>query len=206
MNQSDTQVEKVLRGLRDVEPDASLQQRITWALRKQSEHRAESLPWLRLSPWRLAGAAVACIAILTVVMTLPHKNAVEQHQLRSDAPQALLPNAPANAKPSSAFVSRRGSMATAARPHLQPAETPHDIARVETSAASSSVPAPPMPLTEQERLLIRLAHHDDPVQLAQLSSARREVRYEQEKQKVSDFFMVFAPPDATWMESEGGTQ
>jgi hypothetical protein len=75
----------------------------------------------------------------------------------------------------------------------------------ESAAPPLSFPAPAMPLTEQERLLIRLAHHDDPVQLAQLSTGRREVRYQQEKQQVSDFFMVFTP-DATLMEPDGGTQ
>ena len=42
------------------------------------------------------------------------------------------------------------------------------VALEEMHAASR--PAPPMPLTEQERLLLRLVHKDDPVELAMLDS------------------------------------
>src|SRR5260370_20369978 len=51
-----------------------------------------------------------------------------------------------------------------------------------------SRPAPPMPLTEQERLLLRLVHKDDPVELAMLDSKVRELQDREDKAEFQRFF------------------
>ena len=56
---------------------------------------------------------------------------------------------------------------------------------------AASFPAPPMPLTEQERLLLRMAHKNDPVELAMLDPKLRELQDAQEK---AEFQMFFARP------------
>jgi hypothetical protein len=43
-------------------------------------------------------------------------------------------------------------------------------------------------LTEQEKLLLRIAHKDDPVEVAALNPAVRAARYEEEKAEVQRFF------------------
>jgi hypothetical protein len=48
-----------------------------------------------------------------------------------------------------------------------------------------------MPLTEQERLLLRMAHKNDPVELAMLDPKLRELQDAQEK---AEFQMFFARP------------
>jgi hypothetical protein len=53
---------------------------------------------------------------------------------------------------------------------------------------AASHPPPPMPLTEQEKLLLRIAHKDDPVEVAALNPAVRAARYEEEKAEVQRFF------------------
>jgi hypothetical protein len=51
-----------------------------------------------------------------------------------------------------------------------------------------SYPAPPMPLTEQERLLLRIAHGSDPVELAVLEPMLRPVQDAEEKREFQRFF------------------
>ncbi len=53
---------------------------------------------------------------------------------------------------------------------------------------AASFPAPPMPLTEQEKLLLRLRHKNDPVELAMLDPKLRELQDAQEKAEFQRFF------------------
>jgi hypothetical protein len=53
---------------------------------------------------------------------------------------------------------------------------------------AASHPAPPMPLTEQERLLLRIAHRGDPVELAMLDPMRRAARDVEEQTEFQRFF------------------
>jgi hypothetical protein len=50
-----------------------------------------------------------------------------------------------------------------------------------------------MPLTEQERLLLQIAHRGDSVELAMLNPVHRAERFAEEKAEVSRFF---GPPIA----------
>jgi hypothetical protein len=53
---------------------------------------------------------------------------------------------------------------------------------------AASYPAPPMPLTEQERLLLRLVHKDDPVELAMLDPKLRALQDLEDKAEFQRFF------------------
>jgi hypothetical protein len=53
---------------------------------------------------------------------------------------------------------------------------------------AASHPAPPMPLTEQERLLLRIVHRGDPVELAMLDPMRRAARDVEEQTEFQRFF------------------
>jgi hypothetical protein len=66
------------------------------------------------------------------------------------------------------------------------ADSEDSIAMSEMRAPS--LPAPPMPLTEQERLLLRMAHKNDPVELAILDPKLRELQDAQEKAEFQRFF------------------
>jgi hypothetical protein len=59
---------------------------------------------------------------------------------------------------------------------------------------AASRPAPPMALTEQERLLLRLVHKDDPVELAMLDSKVRALQDSEEKTEFQRFFAQPAKP------------
>jgi hypothetical protein len=62
-----------------------------------------------------------------------------------------------------------------------------DSAALEETRAAS-YPAPPMPLTEQERLLLRLVHKDDPVELAMLDPKLRDLQDSEDKAEFQRFF------------------
>ena len=58
------------------------------------------------------------------------------------------------------------------------------------SGRDASFPPPPLPLTEQERLLLRLARHEPPQQLAQLSKPALDAAFQRDKDRVAEFFAV----------------
>ena len=62
---------------------------------------------------------------------------------------------------------------------------------------AASHPAPPMPLTEQERLLLRIVHKDDPVEVAVLNPAWRAARDAEDQAEFQRFFGVAADRAAT---------
>jgi hypothetical protein len=57
-----------------------------------------------------------------------------------------------------------------------------------------SFPAPPLPLTTEEKLLLRLAHHGDPAETAMLNPANREAEEKAETAQFEQFFPPPAPP------------
>jgi len=61
---------------------------------------------------------------------------------------------------------------------------------------AASHPAPPMPLTEQERLLLRIVHKDDPVEVAVLNPAWRAARDAEDQAEFQRFFGVAADRSA----------
>jgi hypothetical protein len=71
-----------------------------------------------------------------------------------------------------------------------------DAVAVEAMHAAS-YPAPPMPLTEQEKLLLRLVHKDDPVELAMLDPKVRALQELEDKAEFQRFFGQSAKPAAT---------
>ncbi len=61
-------------------------------------------------------------------------------------------------------------------------------------ASAPSLPAPPLPLTAQEKLLLRIAHHPNPVELAELDPHQREAAIAEERAAYKNFFHPPTPP------------
>ncbi|AFL90284.1 hypothetical protein Terro_4077 [Terriglobus roseus DSM 18391] len=207
MNDIDKNLERVLRGLREVAPDASLEVRIAQALR-EAQPEATSVRWF--GDWshalRLAGAVAVCAVLVAIVMRPSHERRTSKVAHHAPLVEPMIATQPP-ARVAVVIKRREGAPSRRLVPDVT---IPHDTANA--TAQPQSFPAPPLPLTEQERLLIRLAHRDDPVQLARLGPGPRDDRYQAEKDQVSEFFKP-APPiaqpdrtDTTLMESGGGTQ
>jgi hypothetical protein len=87
----------------------------------------------------------------------------------------------------------RAGLSVRTNAHRAPSTRVDDADASEDSIAvremhAASFPAPPMPLTEQEKLLLRIVHRGDPVEMAMLDPAVRAARDAEEKADVARFF------------------
>jgi hypothetical protein len=190
MKNSEEAIEKVLAGLRDAEAPAGMERRILSALEDQESVRTR-LDWRWLRPvWLVmpagattrvlvCGAALAAVVIVFAIPAIRHAGDATVHSRKEVAPAKLLPATPSvvDAPLVAATPSHEGRVGlrvgTPVREtrSVRTVDSEDSVALNEMQAAS--FPAPPMPLTEQERLLLRIAHKNDPVEVAMLDPNQR---------------------------------
>ncbi|HWW97450.1 MAG TPA: hypothetical protein VNY74_07125 [Edaphobacter sp.] len=191
-------IEKVLAGLRDADAPAGMERRILDGLEERAAARSRSgwrgwLPvWLVAPARSVAVGSLVCGAALTgifvIALAIPairrlghaplqvKGNAVPAGSLREANPEAAKRVRPALSRPGLRSVRVTAEAGETSAGSVEAGMTrvwdrdldSDSVALDEMHAASR--PAPPMPLTEQERLLLRLVHKDDPVELAMLDS------------------------------------
>ena len=187
MKDADGTIERLLAGLRDVEPPGGIERRILEALDGMETREVAS----SASLWRPAMALLlACSAILMVTITVhQHRHApADPGRSTSDVRQATRPELILQK------AAHTGPRRTSSRVSVR---RPHDVhAAGETQA--SSFPAPPLPLTEQERLLLRLAHRGDSENMAMLNPALRAAQTARATEQFQQFFEI----NATEMRSQ----
>jgi len=162
MRDADEMVQRLLISLRDAKPAAGMEQRILTAIQHAAEAREAAHAgrrWVLWPGWSrlalamvMAGAAVLTVGLVLIVTGRPHRPTltnVRSHPTRADARQTGLKVAQ---KPHG-----RSRHAASVVPMIR-ARSQHAFA--DEVSASKSYPAPPLPLTEQERLLLRLARRD----------------------------------------------
>jgi hypothetical protein len=195
MKDADRTIERLLAGLRDAEPSAGIERRILEAMEAR-EAAAAAPPWRRLSlPWLLRpaiGITLACALASLIVAIAVHQPRhrpadVRSHATRADVRQTVGPEAVAHRAP---IVPRRMASRVSVR-------RPRDVPAAEETQAAS-FPAPPLPLTEQERLLLRLAHRRDPEDTAILNPAVQAAQSAKATEQFQQFFGI----DATQMRSQ----
>jgi hypothetical protein len=211
MKNSDDAIEKVLKGLRDVDAPVGMERRILAAMEDRAEERVRS----GRGYGRFAVAITCCVAVVAVmavavIVPVIRRNTPERGSSVVEKQVSPLRSAPVEMT-TSKMGGDDGLRASGSVPwrvdgsaerlisHF-PARVPEDgngavrvvqastdtvddgdaLAMSETEAAS--FPAPPMPLTEQERLLLRLVHRGEPVELAMLDpklEALRDAKFKQ---------------------------
>lgn len=201
---TDEVIDRVLSGIRDTATPTGMEHRILASVRNRElvkpmsgwlhlrstgrmEHRAHrSLAWSWASGVALAGT-VAVFLALTVV----HR--MERVPARAHL-QAVAARVPAPLASGEVAESVQPSkIKTGARLVRKPEVRRAGAIRGSDASAldvmrAASYPAPPMPLTEQEKLLIRLAHKGDPVEMAMLDPMQRAVRDTEQKAEFQSFF------------------
>jgi hypothetical protein len=205
-------IDRVLAGLRDADAAAGMERRILDGLEKRAlaETRSGWRGWLPV--WLVAparpvavgtlGFGVALAGIFVVALAIPAirrlAHGPDQTQ-KNSAPAGSPALAPEVARELAGRSVQPASLRSGVR-SLEKirAEEGTDAGGVEDvrdsdSAAlenmrAASRPAPPMPLTEQERLLLRLVHKDDPVELAMLDSKVRALQDSEDKAEFQRFF------------------
>lgn len=224
MKNSEDAIGKVLGGLRDAEAPVGMERRILDGLEERvavgSGHRmgAGGRGWLPV--WLVGrgrpvavGSLVCGVALAGVVAVglgipavrrLGRAPGATTSGVASAGPVALgdlgrAEGAGTSARPAS-DSSRAGlrGLTETKRDRETSAESSidRDAVAVETMHAAS-YPAPPMPLTEQEKLLLRLVHKDDPVELAMLDPKVRALQELEDKAEFQRFFGQSSKPAAT---------
>jgi hypothetical protein len=177
MKDADRTIERLLAALRDAEPSAAMGLRILQAMEAR-EAEASAPFWTRLKPVATSLAtAVAFTGVLIVEV------AVHQHRSApaDTAAHAVPPTTHQEA------VAQQAPIATR-RPGARGSRRRPSSAVPETQAAS--FPAPPLPLTEQERLLLRLAYRRDPQDTALLNPAAQAAQSAKATEQFQQFFGI----------------
>ena len=206
---SEQDIDRILTALRNTEAPTGLDHRILTAI----EHRATPTPthsWL----WSLAALTTAAIIISAVTLhqiriqiRVPHSSRSSQRDesAATKAPGSATPHTSSLATISEApplrvthlrdgFIVAKvgiGRPPDRSRPSLRGHRASlhsgcDPIALAESQAPSH--PAPELPLTDQEKLLRRIARHPDPVEIAELDPSARAARAAEDKDAFKNFF------------------
>ncbi len=203
MKNSDEAIERVLAGLREAEAPEGMERRILNAMRDEAMGHREGRLVRLLTPSRLIVTRTWAVALagLTVVSLMVCWTVVRRHWVRHDSTQSKNHVAPTNASaqegqvaaareiqsPSGRPIERlRGVRGSASARRVVYAREGESVHLREMRAANH--PAPEAPLTEQEKLLIRIAHKGDPAQIAALDSSLWDERDARERAEVQRFF------------------
>jgi len=204
INSSDEAIRKVLAGIRGCEVPPEMEHRILTAVRRQASAESRSgRQWYR--PIWLANLrapilsrhlpfAVVVTGMLAVALTIPllhraHRVADAASQFKKvvpapvGPPQLATPGLDARNAPHSPTASESRS---AGKKHGPAVGLSDSLALRELHAVSR--PAPPLPLTQEERMLLRLIRTVDPQQLAMFSSEERAKREAEADAEFQQFF------------------
>jgi hypothetical protein len=194
MKDAEPTIERLLAGLRDAEPKPGVERRILDAM--QARKTVASIPfWKRLRPQTFPAFAIRLASALAITGALV---AIALHQrwrvtadsthsptlaVRQESPvEAITQNAPVPGRRPASRVRSKHSRTMTPKPDLR----------------AASFPAPPLPLTEQEKLLLRLAHRRNPEDTALLNSAAQAAQ----SAKANDEFQQFFRMNATEMRNQ----
>jgi hypothetical protein len=181
MKDADATIERLLVGLRDAEPPRGMERRILEALDGFEDRRVASAAFRWLPAMALL---LGCGVILTALVVVRAHRPTPADSSRPRFAASLPTKTP---KPIPLKVTPVPPRRTP-RPQVRHAE--HVAPAAETQA--SSFPAPPLPLTEQEKLLLRLARGADPGNVAMLNPEVRAAHTEEAKKEFQHFFEISA--------------
>lgn len=168
----DQHLDRVINALRDTPPPTGLAARVNARLLQAAESPAPRT--LFASPLHLAWAGAACAVVLLALL------ATHRQPARSGETQVAQGSVPQGfslgslvARPATTQVTPRFSVGSHTAPRkaegvLTP--DPDAIALAETLAPSH--PAPPLPLTAQEALLLGSTRQGQPIEVAELETRR----------------------------------
>lgn len=201
MKNSDEAIEHVLAGLREAEAPEGMERRILKAMRDGALGHREGRPMRRLTPLRLIVTRSWAVALagLTVVSLMVCLTAVRRYRLRHDTAQSKNYTVSTNASAQEVQVaaarkiqSTSGELTERLRGVRGSANARQVVFVRETThlreIRAANHPAPEAPLTEEEKLLIRIAHKGDPAQIAALDSSLWHERDARERAEVRSFF------------------
>jgi hypothetical protein len=200
----DNAIDKVLAALRDAAPPEGMESRIAARLEQhtnaQQAHARPNSHWRSLltgqslaAAWFRGAATGVAFALLAVaaVLALRHTPAPPPQQTAAaPSPAHITPVSEARTTPciSPAVLRVHRAATTTAQPVL--------LAKARVDTAAPSHPAPPLPLTAQERELVRMARIADPQQLATINPETQAKLLAQQAAEFDKFFASQPAPPA----------
>ena len=177
MNERDDAIDTVMAALRAATPSAGFEARIYHALQQAAlPTRTLRLPFVMMAS---AASLLCAMAVGLGLHTLHDERAVTAAKPQ---PSALMPAHPTESEV--AVVKRLTPMHTAPRVR---AERPLRV-DFETVRPHENIPPPPLPLTQEEKLAIRIMRHNDLPQLATLSTDARTISLHADAESYREFF------------------
>jgi len=196
---SDQLIDQTLAALRDTTTPTGMERRILHAV----EHRAATTPPRHPWAWSLTTTALAALLLSLATLSLHHHqtNATtlsattasafnSQLTARSsqlDARPALSSSSPTLLLTTSPLKTHNSTKPALLQPTPKPLLCDCDPVALAESRAPSQ-PAPPLPLTDQEKLLRRIVDKGDPIQLAELNASTRAAHVDADKAAFQSFF------------------
>ncbi|MGA3136765.1 MAG: hypothetical protein ABSC88_12300 [Terracidiphilus sp.] len=180
MKNPEEAIGKVLAGLRAAEASPGMERRILAAVEARASQRPAATPrWA----WgvAMAGVAAASLFILFILTTAIHRHGhpstqAQQQALRVEPARDAQPATLLSQKPIE-YIKAVASRRTATRICAEEAVLLSDL-------RAPSHPAPEAPLTNEEKLLLRVVHSGDPQLIAMLNP---EIRAKQEAESEAEF-------------------
>jgi hypothetical protein len=198
MKEPDEMIERLFRSLRDAEPDPGFEQRILASWRNKQEDQSTALRWwpLRIL-WTPTPPAWSFSLVVLVVLGVTagityFLIGIRQHEQRAQlsGPQGVTtqqtPTGQAPAPVRLTGPSKRGVAGKRKRVPIEKAASGTE------QVALRNVPAPPLPLTEQERLLQRIARRRNAGNLDLLDAERQNAEVSRSTLQFQRFFDMSA--------------
>jgi hypothetical protein len=203
MKNADEGIERVLAALREAEAPEGMEQRILQSMQKRASARRGwnplimfiiRMPSLRIrrQSWAIAVTAVAIVSLAACFTVF------QGHRMEHDFADSKKQIAPANPPAPKVQVETARAVLPQHESSTARLRGGTNSRRAEPVRRSESVayrdihsenhPAPEAPLTEEEKLLLRMVHRRGPEEVAALSPARRSAWYSEEKAEFQRFF------------------
>jgi hypothetical protein len=197
MKNPDEAIDRVMQGLREAKAPEGMEQRILRAMQQRTaEPRMRAVhPWL----WSFGVASIAAVALIAVWVHRAPRQQIDQIAVKRTILTHSVTNNVAVQTPQSVGLTSRSKVKRAEKSNSASASSEDGLAMSEMMAPSQ--PAPSAPLTEQERLLLRIVHKGDPQELAMLGPVKRAAWAAKEKIEYENFFRE--PPV---VPAEGGNE
>ena len=193
MKNSDEAVDRVLAGLREVEAPAGLERRVLAAM---AERAAGRHGWWPVR-WAWACAVVA-VGVAGAFMLRPTPVRVEKVAVATVQPVQV-----------ERVQERNTEILRVAQNDLKRGNSRSSQVvpvAVDEPVAAGGFPAPPMPLTDAEKLLLRVAHRADATELTPLNAEARERQSAEFDAEFLEFFAVpaFVGDETDSMQEDKG--
>jgi hypothetical protein len=199
MKNSDEVLDRILTGLREAEASEGMNRRILEAVQDRAQEQGGWRPmWLMALSPSIGRRVWVTAAVGVVVFSMVFYWTSFRTRTRHESVVSKSQKAPASTTTREVQLTTEKVLSPLQLRQMQQSKRTIDLRKTERIQRGESTgqgamhavsyPAPEEPLTEEERLLLRIAHRGDPVEIAELNPVLRNARDEESKKEFQRFF------------------